>query len=201
MTPKRSVIILLSAFFISAMAISGCDTNSLTRRAAEKIINEQFHFPETIYLYLGEGEAGMRMEILSDNTDGELRSRVRLGSGVGILPVLDSLGYIDVHQSKILLTRQGKAVFQKVVRKDSEKKNWWRTPLIQYGIKEITGIALEGDNVTATVEYTLHLYDKTPIAVLIERYLELDDGEENSAVPMRKYDDGWRIEENRKRRR
>ncbi|MGH7449820.1 MAG: hypothetical protein ACRENG_00590 [bacterium] len=217
---------LFSAFCISAIAISiaGCDTNALTRRSAEKIVNEHFHFPVTIYFYLREGEADVTksryriesdaMEIIGENTVGELRFiRERPDDAVKILSVLDSLGHIqakkvgsiqksyDVDQYTISLTRKGKALFQKAPRKDREKENWWRMPLTQYGINQITGIALEGDNVTANVEFTLDYYDKTPIADLIaKRYLELKDRDKNSAVPMRKYDDGWRIEENRKRR-
>jgi hypothetical protein len=140
-----------------------------------------------------------------------------------ILAVLDSLNYIKakrigtiqkshdgvVDQYAISLTPKGKALFQKAARKNREKETWWRISLVKLGIKQITGIALEGDKVTATVQFTLHPYDKTPIADLIislfddsDRYfIDLFFKEVDKTVQMRKYDDGWRIEENRKRRR
>jgi len=217
MTSRHSVIVLLSTFFTSAMAISGCDTNSLTRRAAEKIITEHFHYPRTTYFYLREGEAKSdwgfdSMYIITEGTDGEFRDRdgFNFDEAMKILSKFDSLGYIQAKKTEslqksyatIFITRQGKTHFQKAAWKEREQENWWKKPLMKYGVDQITGIALAGDNVTATVEFTMHDYDyDKPLVVLIApRYLVLNHRARNDAVPMRKYDDGWRIEENRKRR-
>jgi hypothetical protein len=219
MARKFSRTALLSAFCISAMAISitGCDTNALTRRSAEKIINEHFHLPMTRYFYLREGEAKSdrgfgSIYIITEGTDGEFRDQdgFAFNEATSILSKLDSLGYIQARKDEALqksyeaisITRKGKTQFQKAVWKGREQENWWKMPLMKYGVDQITGIALAGDNVTATVEFTMHDYDydKPLVGLIAPRYLELNHRARNDAVPMRKYDDGWRIEEKMKRR-
>ncbi len=211
---------------IFAMAVIGCDTNSLSRRSAEKIINDHFHLPMTRYFYLREGEVKSdwgfdSMYIITESTDGEVRDRdgFAFNEAMRILSKLDSLGYIQARKEgksyeAISITRKGKTHFQKATWKESplqptleelstrKDQNWWKMPLMKYGVDQITGIALEGDNVTATVEFTMHNYDydKPLVGLITPRYLELNHRDRNDAVPMRKYDDGWRIEEKRRRR-
>lgn len=223
----------LLEFCIFAIAVVGCDTNSLSRRSAEKIINDHFHLPSTRYLYLREGEVKSdhyfdAIYIITESTDGKVRDRDGFASSeaIKILSKLDSLGLIQARKGRALqksyeaisITRKGKTQFQKATWEETaiplvykgreelssrKEQNWWKMPLMKYGIDQITGIALEGDNVTATVEYAMHNYDydKPFVGLIAPRYLELNRRDRNGVVPMRKYDDGWRIEENRNRRR
>jgi hypothetical protein len=207
----------LWGFCIFAMTVIGCDTNSLSRRSAEKIINDHFHLPMTRYLYLREGEVKIEwgsgsMYIITVSRDGEVRDQdgFAFKEAMRILSKLDSLGYIQTSKEgafqksyeAISITRKGNTQFQKAAWKEREQENWWKMPLMKYGVDQITGIALGGDNVTATVEFTMHDYDydKPLVGLIAPRYLESNHRARNDAVPMRKYDDGWRIEDNRKRR-
>lgn len=219
----------LLGFCTLAMAVISCDTNSLSRRSAEKIINNHLHLPMTRYFYLCEGEvkSGLgfnSMYIRTESTDGEVRDTdgFSFNEAMRVLSKLDSLGLIQVSKDGALqksykaisITRKGKTQFQEVTPGIFEKlsiekdRNWWKMPLMKYGVDQITGIALEGDNVTAIVEYTMHNYDydKPFVSLIAPRYLELNQRYRNvgipyNAVPMRKYDDGWRIDEKGRRRR
>lgn len=193
----RNILYIVLLIISVSLFISGCSQN-LSRSKAGEIISKAKGFPISTFYSLPvtkvrEGS----ISIFGPSWSDYLRAWTNLES-MGFISLkrlgeTGTGGLVNIQSDtvEISLTEKGKTTFTQ------GEGHFWKIAICKKIFVEVTGISKKDDN-TAIVEYTWK-YDKiNPIANAVLnisdlRRTNLDEIHKDNVL-MRKYDDGWRIE-------
>jgi len=163
---KCNVIILILIIF------SGCNQIKLTNEEAQKLIIKELSLPQKFAKNVSAN--------WSSDADKLVKEGFMYRKEVGFI-VLHYRGYI---------TEKGKPFYLGKNGKDNELEDVFNFKTFDADFDAITGIAINKDDQTATVRFTLKPINVTPIGTLIEENI---NNTRNGELVFKKFDNGWQL--------
>ncbi len=145
---------LLALMMVAALALSGCQSNTLTKEMALKTITKELNYPRAVDYDIFCGDPNHARRVLDAGLEDE-----------GLVTVARTRRLIDVRKPLIRFTEKAKPYLLPTPKED-QASNIQKVKLAREELKGITDIAVGDDHKHAIVKYSTAYTEITPFSVL-----------------------------------
>ena len=170
----------VSVLGIAIFLLASCSQLRLEKEEAASAIRSAKNYPKVYEYEINLTDPASAKKLLNARLEGE-----------GWVTVDKSQKLKDAGQPIVHFTEKAKPY---LIRIDEKYDNVQVVKVADVDLGEITGIQLQGDNKSATVEYTVVYKNITPFAKLMKRDLSEKETERAS---LSYFDSGWKMDSKR----